>query len=637
MGLRAVIERVGHFFPAHPTEEAWWVRGDTPVRVAETLVPLVDGRAAMLAMCIAFLTAQERIWLADWDLQAGLEMVRGADQQASEDGTPAQQALLARLRTAGLDEEALALWEQGQLRVEDVLGFAARRGVDVRVLLWDPWSLSRLLRIVNSPPHQQYLLKVEGVQVRLDKSSHSLFHVAQALHQKFSVIDGTTAFIGGVDLTVSADGDFNRWDTPAHRFESADRATDLGPSPHPWHDVHLRVTGPPVADVEHTFLQRWEEAARPWWKRVSPPLKHLIAFALSGQRVSGQEAAHAEEAGERPPGAGPPVAGESARVQVIRTIPALTYRFAPAGIYGIAQAYTLAVRRAQRFIYLESQYFWLERFLSLDLGLLGWQSHHLRAFLEELAAAAERGVPVALVLPDHPNSGRSVTDSTLVWLRAHAPRAAAEGRLHFFTLATAQARPRDRVMRYRPIYVHAKVGLVDDRWATVGSANLNSRGLSHDAELNLAVLDQAFARGLRLSLWAEHLGLLDQVQTGWPAPAMLPLPKPMVLPKAKGVRVLLAPVDLRARAWEKAAPEGGPDTWAALEDPLAGFALLERCAAQNLDHLRRGEPLKGHLLPYLLGEEARQCGLTVDRKRGVLDPLRGLREGVTVRHPRHYT
>jgi phosphatidylserine/phosphatidylglycerophosphate/cardiolipin synthase-like enzyme len=300
MGLRAVIEQIGHLFTAPPTEQAWWARGDTPMRVAETLVPLVDGRAAMLAMCLAFLTAQECIWLAGWNLQAGLELVRGPYQQAGEDRTPAQKALLELLHTAGLDEEALALWQQGQLRVEEVLGFAARRGVDVRVLLWDSWSLSRLLHLVNSPPHQKHLLKVEGVQCRLDKSSRSLFHVAQTLHQKFSVIDGTTA----------------------------------------------------------------------------------------------------------------------------------------------------------------------------------------------------------------------------------------------------RERPRDRVMRYRPIYVHAKVGVVDDRWATVGSANLNSRSMSHDAELNLAVLDQAFARGLRLSLWAEHLGLLDQAQTGWPAPATLPLPKPMMRPKA--LRGILAPVDQRS-------------------------------------------------------------------------------------------
>jgi len=33
---------------------------------------------------------------------------------------------------------------------------------------------------------------------------------------------------------------------------------------------------------------------------------------------------------------------------------------------------------------------------------------------------------------------------------------------------------------YRPTYVHAKVGIVDDEWLTVGSANLNNRGLITD-------------------------------------------------------------------------------------------------------------------------------------------------------------
>ena len=254
MGLRTVLEQVGQLLVPSRSDQAWWVRGDAPVRVAETLVPLVDGRAAMLAMCVAFLTAQERIWLADWDLQAELELVRGRDQRAGVDGSPEQEALVERLRAAGLDDEALALWQQGDLRVVDVLGFAARRGVDVRVLLWHPFSLAGLLRLVNSPLKQQELLQARGVQCRLDKSSRSLLHVAQALHQKFSVVDGTTAFIGGVDLTVCGDGDFNRWDTPAHLFEPVDRATELGPSPHPWHDVHLRLTGEPAIDVEHNFL-----------------------------------------------------------------------------------------------------------------------------------------------------------------------------------------------------------------------------------------------------------------------------------------------------------------------------------------------------------------------------------------------
>jgi phosphatidylserine/phosphatidylglycerophosphate/cardiolipin synthase-like enzyme len=74
-----------------------------------------------------------------------------------------------------------------------------------------------------------------------------------------------------------------------------------------------------------------------------------------------------------------------------------------------------------------------------------------------------------------------------------------------------------------PVYVHAKVVVVDDVWAMVGSDNLNRRSWSHDSELSIAVLDaeadprepadpgglgdgaRVFARDLRLRLWREHL------------------------------------------------------------------------------------------------------------------------------------
>jgi phosphatidylserine/phosphatidylglycerophosphate/cardiolipin synthase-like enzyme len=74
-----------------------------------------------------------------------------------------------------------------------------------------------------------------------------------------------------------------------------------------------------------------------------------------------------------------------------------------------------------------------------------------------------------------------------------------------------------------PIYVHAKVCVVDDVWASVGSDNFNRRSWTHDSELSCAVLDSTpdlreptdpaglgdgarrFARELRLSLWREHL------------------------------------------------------------------------------------------------------------------------------------
>ena len=339
-----------------------------------------------------------------------------------------------------------------------------------------------------------------------------------------------------------------------------------------------------------------------------------------------------EEAGHLPPGAGSPVDGAQARVQIIRTVPALTYRFAPAGIHDIVQAYTLAMRRAERFIYLESQYLWLEGYHGVDMLRLGWQSHYMQTLFEAIAEAAERGVALALVLPDHPNCGREYTCGGIAWLREHAPTAARDGRLNFYTLATSDGEPGDA--RYRPIYVHAKVAVVDDRWATVGSANLNSRGMSHDAELNIAALDDAFARSLRLALWAEHLGALASVRTGWPAPAALPLPHPLVSPAPRGPLALLRLLDPPAPPRDSSPASAD---LAAIDDPMRGLDLLARDAQDNLDRVRRGDPLRGHVVPFLTPDEGAELDLAVDRETGLLDTLRAEREGISLRHPGRYT
>jgi phosphatidylserine/phosphatidylglycerophosphate/cardiolipin synthase-like enzyme len=74
-----------------------------------------------------------------------------------------------------------------------------------------------------------------------------------------------------------------------------------------------------------------------------------------------------------------------------------------------------------------------------------------------------------------------------------------------------------------PVYVHAKVTIVDDEWCTVGSDNLNLRSWTYDSEISCAVLDQSgaadcVARRLRLALFREHLdrgdddGLADPAQ-----------------------------------------------------------------------------------------------------------------------------
>ena len=63
-----------------------------------------------------------------------------------------------------------------------------------------------------------------------------------------------------------------------------------------------------------------------------------------------------------------------------------------------------------------------------------------------------------------------------------------------------------------PVYVHAKVCVVDDVWAGTGSDNFNRRSWTHDSELTAVVLDEAYARELRLTLAAEHLDRLDEVE-----------------------------------------------------------------------------------------------------------------------------
>ena len=69
-----------------------------------------------------------------------------------------------------------------------------------------------------------------------------------------------------------------------------------------------------------------------------------------------------------------------------------------------------------------------------------------------------------------------------------------------------------------PVYVHAKLAIVDDRWLTVGSANLNEHSLFNDSEVNVVVHDEQLARETRLRLWSEHLELpIDELRDESPA------------------------------------------------------------------------------------------------------------------------
>lgn len=545
-------------------QKQWWAEGDTPVRTDSKVSYLVDGRSAMLTMCRHFIKAQQYIYLANWGLTAKMELVRGNDHRAGPDGSPEQEALLAELRAEGFQEADIDFWVQNDLSVQAVLGYAVKKGVEVKVLIW---AQSPLFQHCNVEESRDQLSEV-GVDCILDSSAFGiLHHPVESLHQKISIVDGTHAFVGGVDPLIEKKGEFDRWDTHEHPFNTPLRVTEEHTTPHPWHDAHAIIEGPAAGDVELNFRQRWNDV--------------IHHFHYDESRI----------VAEHPFAA--PVETQS-MLQIARTIPEHTYSFEPLIIRGISQLYAKALHNIEHFAYMENQYLWLHAYTGIDLPLISSDSPEMETNLREIATALNRGAAVAFVLPDHPNVGRKLTDVGLGRLRDEAPQALHEGRLHAFCLATATTD--GDTIHYRPIYVHAKATIVDDIWSTVGSANLNNRGMRDDVEMNVAVLDPILAHGLRLMLQAEHLGLASEEDL-------------FQLSRLLGRQRQTPQQEERAATVLKYLHD-------TLNDPLTAMQLMHERAWDNLRRYKEKQPLIGHLLPYLTAEEAQQQGLNFREDHG---------------------
>lgn len=552
--------------PGEDSLKNWWAEGDTPVRNDSRVNYFVDGRSVMLTMCLHYLKARTYIYLANWGLTPIMEIVRGTDQRAGPDGSPEQEALLSQLRTEGLQEPDIEFWCTHSLTLQAVLGYAVSKGVDVKVLLWDCLPLPGLSYYKPKEAYDQ-LTQVGVTCIRDDSARGILHHPIESLHQKISIVDGVHAFVGGVDLMIELGGDFDRWDTPAHLLSSPLRRNQEDASPHSWHDVHALITGPATSDVEYNFLQRWNDVVQ----RHSWDNNLLLS--------------------EHPPV--PPLESQSI-VQVARTVPEHTYTFEPLVVRGIAQLYANALNNAQHFVYLENQYFWLRAYIGIDISFLGPDNPEMERTIRELSSALRRGATVTIVLPDHPDPGRAYTDAALKRLREEAPEAVKEKRLVAFCLGTS-ARTEEGT-RYSSIYVHAKVAIIDDQWATSGSANLNNRGMRDDIEMNVATLDREVAYGLRLMLWCEHLGLINDDDL-------------FVLTRHLSHQPQSSQENARARrVWHYLQETLG--------DPVVGLRMMVERAQDNLRRFKSNQPLLGHLLPYLTAEEAAQEGLHFHEKRG---------------------
>ena len=179
-------------------------------------------------------------------------------------------------------------------------------------------------------------------------------------------------------------------------------------------------------------------------------------------------------------------------------------------------------------------------------------------------------------------------------MRQAVPEAVKEGRLQAFCLATSTTV--DGVEHYRPIYVHAKVAIIDDLWSTVGSANLNNRGMRDDTEINVATLDAELAVGLRMMLLAEHVGLMNEEDL-------------LTVARHLGGQQQAHSADQRAVILLR-------QLLTTMDNPLIGLKMMLECAQDNLRRFQAKQPLVGHLLPYLTAEEATQQGLNFHEAHG---------------------
>ncbi len=321
-------------------------------------------------------------------------------------------------------------------------------------------NLAQALQSVNAPVHLDMRVRRGG--------SH---------HQKFVVIrhrgspERDVAFVGGTDLGRSrADGPEHHGDPQAQRMCPA-----YGPTP-PWHDAMVEIRGPAVADVECCFRERWDDPTA---------LQHDRPFLWVTDKLRGLRGRTRGLPDPLPP---PPPAGRET-VQLLRTYPCQrpAYPFAPEGERTVARGYGKALGRAERLVYVEDQYL--------------WSGTVAQVFADALRRAPE--LHLVAVLPRLPDWGGARGAAAVVG-QAEAVqtlRAAGGDRVHLYDIENEAA---------TPIYVHAKICVIDDTWAAVGSANLNRRSWTHDSELTAAVItdpgEDSFGRRLRLRLWTEHLG-----------------------------------------------------------------------------------------------------------------------------------
>ncbi len=347
-----------------------------------------------------------------------------------------------------------------------------RPEVDVRLLVWK--SALPIAASQNFFPHRAR---------RTFRNSPVRFRLAADLplgachHQKALIVDDEIAFVGGGDIAP------DRWDTPEHLDDDPRRARRRFGRGHgvfdARHEMMLAMDGDAACAMGRLFRERWFSASR---QRLPDPKDDGVTI---------------EPADIWPKDL--PVDARGVRIGIARTLPRWK---AQAEVREAEALHLSAIADAKSLIYMENQYF-----ASPVIA---------EALAERLAEPG--GPEVVLVSTLHsPSYFDQVTmDRTrLAFLKrlkdADAEGRRAEGRagaskLHAFCPVTAKG---------RPIIVHAKVTVIDDRMLRIGSCNVNNRSTGFDTECDVALEAQdgeagaavrAAVRAWRTRMVAHWLG-----------------------------------------------------------------------------------------------------------------------------------
>jgi phosphatidylserine/phosphatidylglycerophosphate/cardiolipin synthase-like enzyme len=350
---------------------------------------------------------------------------------------------------------------------------AAGRGVQLRILV----NASLLLDTARSLRAYFADQKVEAECVRV----RGINRFPQLLHAKMMIVDGEHAFLIGSPF---ANG---YWDDARHAPEDSRRPSrELGGRP--LHDLSIQLTGTAVHRLACTFAELWNHAD----DVVPGDAEHLHA-----------------------PSHLPVADDDDSAIRVVRSAPRRSTPRHRDGRMEILPALLEGIARARGLIYIEHQYL------------------SARPILAALVAALEREpqLEIVIVLNQNPD-----VTAYRGWQNARLRQAGLldHPRVGLFTLWSAARAIESEGLRLNQVFVHSKLVAIEDRWATIGSANLDGvslhsygddfdsalgrrlfRGVRNfDVNVVIDATEEPMAgslQALRMGLWQEHLGARAEV------------------------------------------------------------------------------------------------------------------------------